>query len=70
MLTKAEVYESGLFGTADRHSNADGMLGDYIAIATTDLTVFNTHEEAKEFKGVYAGYTKEEMEIPFIVFEL
>ena len=70
LLTKAEVYKSGLFGKSNRHPNADGMLGDYVAIATTDLTVFNTYEEAKEFKGVHAGYTIEEMDIPFIVVEL
>lgn len=66
LLTKEDVYESGLFGTAKKHPNADGMIGDYIAIVTTDLTVFNTPEEAKAFKSVHAGYTKEEMEIPFI----
>lgn len=70
LLTKSEVYESGLFGIAGRHQNADGMLGDYVAIAMTDLTIFNTYEEVKIFKGVHAGYTKEEMDIPFIVVEL
>lgn len=70
LLTKAEVYESNLFGTAGRHPNADGMIGDYVAVATSDLTVFCSYEEANGFKGVHAGYTKEELDIPFIAVEL
>ena len=69
LLTKQEVYESNLFGTKKAHINADGMLGDYIAISITDLTIFNTYKEANEFKGVHAGCTKEELTIPFIVVE-
>ena len=69
LLTKSEVYESGLFGAASMHPNVDGMIGDYVAIAISDLTIFNTREEAEGFKGVHAGYTKEEMDIPFIVVE-
>ena len=38
-------------------------------IAVTDLTIFNTKEEASEIVGVHAGYTKEEIEIPIIVYE-
>lgn len=66
LLTKQEVYDSNLFGDGNKHINADGMLGDYFAIAKTDLTIFNTYKEANEFKGVHAGYTKEELTIPFI----
>lgn len=69
LLTKQEVYDMNIFGTGAKHINADGMLGDYIAIATTNLTIFNTYEETEKFKGVHAGYTKEEMTIPFIVVE-
>lgn len=67
LLTKEEVYENKLFGTGKKHVNVDGMIGDYVAIAVTDLTIFNSAKEVATFKGVHAGYTKEEMEIPFIV---
>lgn len=69
LLTKQEVYESNLFGDGIKHTNADAMIGDYVAIAISNLTVFNTREEAEEMIGVHAGYTKEEITIPFIVYE-
>ena len=67
LLSKEEIYNEKLFGTGEPHKNVDGMIGDYVAIAITDLTILNTIEEAEFFKGVHAGYTKEEMRIPFIV---
>ena len=33
----------------------------------TNLTIFNAREEADGFKGVHAGYTKEELLILFII---
>lgn len=71
LLTKQEVYDLNIFGTEEKHENADAMLGNYVAIAVSDLTIFNENdkEEAMRFKGVHAGLTKEEMAIPFIVVE-
>ncbi|MGN0379180.1 MAG: alkaline phosphatase family protein [Butyrivibrio sp.] len=69
LLTKEEVYKEKLFGTGKPHVNADAMIGDYLAVSMTNLTIFNTTEEAKAFKGVHAGYTHEEMTVPFIVFD-
>ena len=68
-LTKEEVYETKLFGNGTPHKNVDGMIGDYLAVAVTDLTIFNTEEEAEGFKGVHAGYTRDELRIPLIVIE-
>lgn len=67
LLSKEEVYKEHLFGNGTPHENVDAMIGDYVAIAVTDVTIFNTKEEAGEFIGVHAGYTKEEMEIPIIL---
>lgn len=69
LLTHEEVYAMDIFGTGRKHANVNRMIGDYVAIAVTDLTIFNTAEEVAAFKGVHAGYTKEEMEIPFIVYD-
>lgn len=66
LLTKEEVYQEKLFGTGTPHRNVDAMLGDYLAISTTDLTIFNTKEETEAFKGIHAGYTSDEMRIPII----
>ena len=69
LLTKDEVKEKQLFGPGQEHPQFDGMLGDYLAIATGDLSIFNTMDEKEKFIGVHAGLTKEEMEIPLIVVE-
>ena len=45
------------------------MIGDYLAVAITDLTIFNNREKAKHFKSVHAGYTVEELTVPLIVVE-
>ena len=69
LLIKEDVYQTKLFGTGKPHENVDGMIGDYIAIGVSDLTIFNTVEEADKFKGVHAGYTKEELQIPLIIID-
>ena len=45
------------------------MIGDYVALAVSDRSVFNTHIEAQEMPGGHAGLTKEEISIPLIVIE-
>ena len=69
LMTKQEVYESRLLGTGEPHKNVNAMLGDYLAVSVSDLTIFNTKEEAEHFKGVHAGYTEEELMIPLIIIE-
>ena len=67
LLTKGAVKEQKLFGTGQEHSVFDSMLGDYLAVGTDNLTIFNTREERDAFIGVHAGLTEEEMMIPLIV---
>lgn len=69
LLTKAEVMEQNWFGDGENHECFEGMVGDYLAIAVDDLSVFNTEEEALRFKGSHAGLLEEEMRIPLIVIE-
>ncbi len=45
------------------------MIGDYVALAVSELSVFNTHLEAQLMPGGHAGLTPEEYEIPLIVIE-
>ena len=45
------------------------MLGDYLAIAIDDLSIYSTKEEADFFIGVHAGLTEDEMTIPLIIVE-
>lgn len=69
LMTKEEVMESKLFGTGTDHIYFKDMLGDYLAVATGDTTIFNTKEEADTFIGVHAGLTTDEMAIPLIVID-
>lgn len=69
LWTKQNVIESNLFGTENKHPCFEGMLGNYLAIATDDLSIYNTREEADSFIGVHAGITADEMDIPLIIIE-
>lgn len=69
LMKKQEVIDKKLFGDGEEHPCFRSMLGDYLAVATGDLTVFNTEREAARFKSVHAGLTEEEMTVPLIVIE-
>lgn len=69
LLTKQEVLDMHIFGTGKEHTYFRDMVGDYLAIAVDDLSVYNTKEEAEHFIGVHAGLTEDEMMIPLIVIE-
>ena len=69
LLTKEQVLERKLFGMGKEHPNFQKMLGDYLAVAISDLSVYNTREEADSFVGVHAGLTEDEMQIPLIIIE-
>lgn len=63
LLTRKQVLEKQLFGTGENHPLLEGMLGDYIAIAVSDLDIVNV---PSDHKGNHAGITPEEMTIPLI----
>ena len=42
---------------------------DYLAVAVSDLSIYNTEKEAEHFIGVHAGISPEEMTIPLILIE-
>lgn len=63
LLTKGQVLDMQLFGTGKNHPLLEGMLGEYIAIAVSDLDIVNA---PSDHKGNHAGITPEEMTIPLI----
>ena len=67
LWTKQHVLDTHLFGMGIEHTYFRDMLGDYLAIAVDDLSIYNTREEAGHFIGVHAGLTEDEMTIPLIV---
>lgn len=69
LLSKQEVLEQNLFGDGKKHPRFEDFLGDYLAIGISDVSIFNSKEEADLFIGVHAGLTENEMMIPLIVIE-
>ena len=69
LMTKAEVLETKLFGPGKDHPLLPGFIGDYVALALSDTSVFVTHQEAQSMPGGHAGLTAEENRIPLIIVE-
>lgn len=69
LLSKQEVIKQKLFGDGKKHPRFEEFLGDYLAIAISDVSIFNSREEVTQFVGVHAGMTEKEMMIPLIVVE-
>ena len=69
LVPKEEVIERKLFGPGTEHPQFRDKLGDFLAIAVSDTSLFNTHVEAKLMPGGHAGLSKEELEIPLIAVE-
>lgn len=68
LYDKDQVIKEGIFGPGNNVKNFEDLLGDYVAIAVSDLAIFNSEEYRDKFIGVHAGFTKEELEIPLIVY--
>lgn len=63
MFAREEVLDRGLFGPSRGRPEFAGMLGDYLAVALGDVTIFN---DRRELIGVHAGLTDDELRIPLI----
>ena len=69
LLTKEEVLSENLFGPGEGRPGLTDMIGDYVALAVSPVSIFNTHYEAQVMPGGHAGLTAEETRIPLIVVE-
>jgi len=72
LMTKQEVLEKKLFGTAgldtDTLQKHTASIGDFLAVASGSKALLWS-EKSKQFKSHHAGITKEEMIIPLIAVE-
>lgn len=66
LLTKEEIINKHLFGIKYSSNVYNELLGDFIAIAISDLSIYNSQEKKEKYIGAHAGLTKDEMEVPFI----
>lgn len=69
LCTREEFLMRKLFGTGKEYPSFRGMLGDYLAIAVDQLTIFTTGEDANYNAGVHAGLAEDEMIVPLIIVE-
>jgi len=66
LMPMEEVLKKDLFGTGKHHKNFRSMLGDYLAIATDNLSIYYNNER---WVSVHGSLTEDEMLIPLIVFD-
>lgn len=66
IFTKKEVLNNHLFGFGNPHSLTNDFIGDFIAIAKSNVTILQNRNEP-EYKAVHAGMTKDELEVPVVI---
>ena len=69
LYTKTQVLEQQLFGPGPNHPMLEEMLGDYLAVANTSLTLFPNPSYLKFMKATHGGMTPEELTVPLIVWQ-
>ena len=71
-MDKDSFLKSNLFGPVTPEiplfPKIEKMIGDYIAIAITNKSLFNSSKKAADHKGMHAGLTEKELAVPLIVF--
>lgn len=68
LLSHSQVLESKIFGLKENHKRFDSFIGDYLAIAKSDMAFVNIDHE-REIKGHHAGICDDELMIPVIVYK-
>lgn len=69
LYTKEEVLKRQFFGPAPYHPLFERMLGDYLAVAQTPLTLFPTRKYMNSMVATHGGGMDEEKSVPFIIWE-
>lgn len=70
LMPMEEAIERNLFGTGKHHENFRGMLGDYLAIGTGDLSIYFAEGEMyPRWVAMHGSVTEDEMLIPLIIFD-
>lgn len=67
LYTRDDIIESKIFGDGEENSIYRSAIGDFIAIAKTNITLLSDGDSA--LKSHHAGYTEDEILIPLIVIE-
>jgi len=67
-FTHDEFINSGLLGGGIPHAKISDFIGDFVAVAVSDVALWykDINGEYNDFKGAHAGLTKDEMTVPLI----
>lgn len=66
LMSRTCILNEKIFGSGKPHPTIARTLGDFVAIATTDKMF--TLKDGVPFKAHHAGMTKDEMDVPLIVY--
>lgn len=66
LLNREEIFESKIFGDHINHPKFEEYIGDYLAIAISDMSFISTDKQY--IKGHHAGLCDDETTIPVIVY--
>lgn len=65
-----DCLSRGLFGsTENEHPAFKDSIGDFIALATGNVSLHLDYGESSRLIGFHGGLTKEEMEVPLIAIQ-
>ena len=70
LLSREQVFESGLLGPGEPHKKTLDFIGDYLAVASGSWMLRSRGPNSLpkiEFQGMHAGLKPEEMRVPLIV---
>ncbi len=68
LMTKEEVFNENLLGLGKPHPRTTDFIGDFLAVAVGNVHIDYKREDF-DMKGLHAGLTEDEMNVPFIAFE-
>ena len=69
LLSRAQVLESKLFGSHNNHPRFEEFIGDYLAIAKSDMVLIYREGKDYFYPGQHAGICDDELMIPVIVYQ-
>ena len=76
LYSKDNLLKSNLLGYGQAHRKIEDFIGDYVAIAISDTRILlgtylsREMKHPDEKKSVHCGLTKNEMEVPLVIFDL
>jgi len=71
LFTHNEFLQSGLLGEGMFHPKVEDFVGDYVAVAVSDIALWykDNNGEFNDIKDSHGGLTEEELTVPLIVIE-